>query len=273
MKGSGTAYMIKEKGMVINSDYHGLLHKAGLDSFARVWQCDGGNRIKIIRERSVTRMEIIDGVVLYLKRHNRRFIGLKRRSDARIEFENILAFKKNGLPTLTPVAMGERFVHFFWVESFLVTRDFSPFVTLENLLKKPPDFLIAQKKLWLKEIAVFARRMHQAGFNHQDFNANHVLIHYRDDSSKPAIATFDLQRVNRRKFLRFRWAIKALSELSYTLPDSLFDKDDRIFLFKSYKGKDRLNVWDLFQLSWIERKALRIGRHTEKRRKEPSAPV
>lgn len=262
--------MIKEKGMVINSDYHGLLRKAGLDSFERVWQCDDGNRnrnrIKTIKERSVTRMEI-DGVALYLKRHNRRFIGFKRRSDGRAEFENILAFKRNDLATLTPVAMGERFPRFFWVESFLITRDFSPFVTLENLLKKPPDFLIDQKKILLKEIAGFARRMHRAGFNHRDFNANHILLHYRSGSDAPEIATFDLQRVGKRKFLRFRWIIKSLAEINYTLPDKLFEEKDRLYLFLSYKGKNKLGFWDRLQFFWIKRKTARIRRHTEKRRK------
>ena len=255
--------MIKEKDMVINRDYRDLLRKSRLDSFERVWQYEGGKRIKTIKERSVTRIEI-EGVALYLKRHKRKFAGIKRLSDGRAEFENILAFKRNDLATLTPVAMGERFPRFFWVESFLITRDFSPFVSLENLLKNPSDFFIAQKKLWLREIAGFARRMHRAGFNHRDFNANHILFHCRNGSDTPEIATFDLQRVDRRKFLRFRWIIKGLAELNYTMPDKLFSKEDRVYLFQSYKGKERLNAYERFQLSWIERKTLRIGRHTEK---------
>jgi heptose I phosphotransferase len=257
--------MIEEKGMVINSDYHGLLRKAGLDSFEGVWQYKGGRRIKAIKERSVTRIEI-DGIALYLKRHKRRFAGLKRRSDGRAEFENILAFKRNDLATLTPVAMGERFPHFFWVESFLITRDFSPFATLENLIKKPPDSLIDQKKVLLREIAGFARRMHLAGFNHRDLNANHILLNYRNGSDVPEIATFDLQRVDKRKFLRFRWIIKCLAEINYTLPDKLFEEKDRLYLFLSYKVKNKLGFWDRLQFFWIKRKTARIRRHTEKRK-------
>ncbi|MCD4787116.1 MAG: hypothetical protein K8R09_02715, partial [Desulfobacterales bacterium] len=95
--------------------------------------------------------------------------------------------------------------------------------------------------------------------------------YYKDKSDAPDIALFDLQRVDRSSVLQFRWIIKSLAELNYTLPESLFDEEDRIPLLLSYRGKKKLNLWGWLQWLWIKRKTARIKRHTEKmmaRRKE-----
>jgi hypothetical protein len=60
--------------------------------------------------------------------------------------------------------------------------------------------------------------------------------------------------------------IKSLARLNYTLPDELFDTEDRIHLFLSYKNKSRLQMWDRLQWFWIKKKTARIKRHTEKMR-------
>jgi len=121
-----------------------------------------------------------------------------------------------------------------------------------------------RKRILIKEIALFARRMHQSGFNHRDFNATHILLHYETGSDMPKIALFDLQRVDRKRFLRYRWMIKTLAELNYTMPEKLFDTKDRLCLLLSYKRKNKLYAWDRLQWLWIKRKTARIKRHNEK---------
>jgi len=137
------------------------------------------------------------------------------------------------------------------------------------MLRDNPEFFmgenaIGRKRNLINRIGVFARKMHKQGFNHRDFNATHILLYYKDKSDAPNIALFDLQRVGRSSVLQFRWIIKSLSELNYTLPESLFDEEDRIFLLLSYKGKKKLNLWGWLQWLWIKRKTARIKRHTEK---------
>jgi hypothetical protein len=154
------------------------------------------------------------------------------------------------------------------VESFLITEAFHPFVSLERIINRRPEFLQGpegekRKTLLVEEIAHLARHMHRSGFNHRDFNATHVLLWYDDKSDTLKLALFDLQRVDRRRFFRFKWFIKTMAELNYTLPDTLFTAQDRLHLYLSYKEKRRLNFWDRFQLYWIKRKTARIGRHTE----------
>ena len=106
--------------------------------------------------------------------------------------------------------------------------------------------------------------MHQSGFNHRNFNATHILLYYSNQSNVPQMALFDLQRVDKGKFLRFRWIIKTLAEVIYSLHNEIFNKEDQIYLFESYKRKKRLGMWDHFQFFWIKRKTSRIKRHTEK---------
>jgi len=122
----------------------------------------------------------------------------------------------------------------------------------------------AKKRLMINEISILARRMHQNGFNHRDFNATHILLHYDIGADVPKIALFDLQRVERRKFFKFRWKIKSLARLNYTLPDDIFSAKDRLYIFLSYKGKDRLSPGDRLQWFWIKRKTAKIKRHTDK---------
>ena len=273
---------IKKNHLIFNKEYLKVLDDMHFDSFESVWNYQAGKTIKRIKARSVIRFEIqIAGRkrVFYLKRHNTKFAGLQRimalftpklfSSEGKKEFENICAFRKGGLGTVTPVIAGERSVKFFWIQSFLITEDFSPFISLEYMLRDNPEFFMGEnasnrKRNLINGIGIFAGRMHEKGFNHRDFNATHILLYYKDKSDAPDIALFDLQRVDRSSVSRFRWIIKSLAELNYTLPDGSFNKKDRISLLLSYKGKKKLNLWDWLQWLWIKRKTARIKRHTEK---------
>lgn len=275
--------------LIVNRDYLDILESCGLSDFRSIYHYAPRHIVKKTRERTVARVDICtkgEKRCFYFKHHNMarlrlcelvfRFIFGQRPSQGRSEFKNICDFRKNGIPTVRPVAAGERYAGLFRGESFLVTEAFDPFVSLENIIENRPEFLQGtkgeqRKTILMEEIAHLARHMHRSGFNHRDFNATHVLVRYDDGRDAPGLALFDLQRVDRRKFLRFRWFIKTMAELNYTLPDSLFNTEHRLHLYRSYKGKDRLNLWDTLQLFWIKRKAARIKRHTEnilKRRAE-----
>ena len=273
---------IKKDHLIFNKDYLEVLDDVHFDSFESVWEYQDGETIKKIKARSVIRFEIQTDSgkkYFYLKRHNTEFVGIKRilalfspkpvLSEGKREFENICDFREGGLGTVSPVAAGERFVKFGWVQSFLITEDFSPFISLEYMLRDNPEFFMGKnhsdrKRNLINRIGIFAGRMHEKGFNHRDFNATHILLYYKDKSDAPDIALFDLQRVDRSPFFRFRWIVKSLAELNYTLPEGIFDKKDRISLLLSYKGAKKLNLWGWLQWLWIKRKTARIKRHTEK---------
>jgi hypothetical protein len=165
---------------------------------------------------------------------------------------------------------GEKFSGCCRAESFLVTEDCYPYISLEDLLKNHPEFFKGpegrnRKKIMIHEISALAKKMHQSGFNHQDFNATHVLLNYKKGSDVPELALFDMQRVEKNKIFRLRWKIKSLARLNYTLPDELFTPQDRMNILLFYKGKTRPNFLDRLEWFWIKRKTARIKRHTEKK--------
>lgn len=266
--------------MTINRAYEDLLAALDLDDVDAVWDCTGGETIKQIPQRSVTRLKVSwngQTRLLYLKRHRPLRMGLsgrirqqgeQRYSQGRIEFDHICRFRENGFATVSPVACGEkrRGDH---VVSFLITEDFYPFVSLEEIIRHRPEFFSGtaggrRKDILLETVGRLARRMHRCGLNHRDFNATHILLHYAEGCEQPETALFDLQRVDRDSFFRFRWPIRTLARVGQTLPATLFTEADRLTLFRAYKGKAMLNLRDRFQRFWIHRKTARISRHTEK---------
>jgi len=274
---------VTTQNLTINREHETFLREVGLDSFEAIWRHQGGEFIKNIRPRSVVRITVSHASqkkIFYLKRHKKEFLGLwrlfsrflqtKGQSQGLLEFNNICEFRNRGLKTIVPVVAGEESSGFFWAESFLVTEDCQPYISLEDLLKNHPEFLTGpegenRKKILIAEIAALARKMHQSGFNHQDFNTTHILLNYEKGSDLPELALFDMQRVEKNRIFRIRWKIKSLARLNYTLPDELFTPEDRINLLRFYKKKPRLNFLDRLEWFWILKKTDRIRRHTEKK--------
>lgn len=269
--------------LVINLDFLPLLEEEGLVSFADFFHYPGGELIKRIPDRTVTRISLgQEGHFFYLKRHLlerhspwQRFSTCpKHVSEGAVEFDNCCLFRAHGLATALPVAMGEREIAGSKTQSFLITQDFAPLLSLEDIIRNSPHLLVGEtnrgrRQRLLFAAADYARRMHQSGFNHQDYNATHILLHEHDlDTQEQAmqLAVFDLQRVATNRFSAWRWPIKSLAELNYTLPEDLFGKDERLILLKSYLGTTELTL--LNRLLWraILAKTIKISRHAIKRR-------
>ncbi len=264
----------------VNNDYIDILQQKKLFSFEDIWSFKDGELLAEKGERSIARFQLLtdkgDIISLYIKRHvqslsicNRLYANSFVAEGVK-EFNNYCAFRLKGLATPVPVAAGVRYLSSSCVQSFLVTRDFHPLVPLEDLLLNTPGIFVGSSNLVkrqriLSAVASYAIKMHTSGFNQQDFNATHILVD-DPDSTRPLVALFDLQRVDTGYMNRYRWPVKALAEFIFTLPDDVFSDEDRLFLFKRYKGIDRLSLWDRFQYSWILRKVKRIRRHTEKKR-------
>ncbi len=268
--------------LVVNLDYSALLEGAGLVSFADFFHYAGGELIKRIPDRTVTRITL-GHVSFFLKRHLLeirhlwqqpllgRGAGEVEVSEGAGEFTNYCLFRQRGLATAVPVAMGERKVEGGGMESFLLTLDFSPLVSLESIIRSSPRLLAgpeneARRRQVLVIAAGYARQMHQSGLNHLDFNATHILLNKisRQDL-KPQVAVFDLQRVASNIMASWRWPIKTLAELNFTLPQALFSEDERLFMLTTYLGKAKLAALDRLLWRAVCAKTEKIARHTLKR--------
>jgi len=279
--------------LIINKRYQSFLERVGFTSFDAIWSFAGGEVIKQKGERTVIRVTLPcataraaepghcpdEDIVFYIKKHCQRLSLWQRLhfllrpaapcGEGLKEFHNYCLFRQCGLGTAVPVAAGIKFSSFFRADSLLITRDFSPLIALEEIVLQQPTTLQGmenqpKKENILREIARYARRMHDSGMNQKDFNATHILLQDLE-TKQPQMALFDLQRVDHNPLNRFRWPIKALAELSFTLPPPVFDEGDRIFIFSAYKGKKDLSVLDQWQYRLIRRKTDRIAKHTQKR--------
>jgi hypothetical protein len=291
--GTGRVSLEKLDHMVVNREFLPALKRAGMTDFERVFHFDGGTLVKRIKARSVTRITIggpMRPLDLYLKRHVGARAALSELLAAwmnpgrsitpgMVEFENICAFREHGLATVTPVAAGRRRIGLLRYESFLITESVSPFTSLEAIIRHDPARFEGPqgevfKRSLLTAVGVLARRMHAAGFNNRDFNATHVLIGPDEGNDRIALALFDLQRVDRKKWMRFRWMIKTMAELIYSMPAPLFSDRDHRRLFSAYAGRAGQGCRDRFLWWWIKKKVGRIARHTEniRRRRETLKP-
>ena len=266
--------------MVVNRDYTPLMSRNGLLDFDRLYHFTGGLVIKKIKERSVIRMTLTNHDEprnFFIKRHvaARPELdafsgnGLRRRSlsPGMAEFKNICDFREYHLATVTPVAAGQRHVGRLRYESFLMTEDVAPYISMEELILSHPERLngpdgFDTKRLIITAVAHLARSMHDSGFNHRDFNATHILIAPGEEAGDHYLGLFDLQRVDRKKWMRFRWMIKTMAELFYSMPDPVFSDSDRQFMFERYMGRQVPGWWAAFLMGWIVRKSSRIARHT-----------
>ncbi|MFW6332155.1 MAG: lipopolysaccharide kinase InaA family protein [Thermodesulfobacteriota bacterium] len=277
---TGSITRRKENGLLLNQAFRDLLKSNGLLDFDAIYRFKGGQIVKKISNRTIVRIELYapEKHILYLKRHvperisafiSPSFLDFSGTpSQGRLEFENICDFRQNSIPTVTPVACGEHRIHSNRVESFVLTEDFHPWISLEEMIRDQPGFFKGhegegRKKVLLDKLGQLAKKMHRSGFNHRDFNATHILLRYTEDGELHEPALFDLQRVDRKRIFRFRWIIKALAELNYSLPENLFTPKDRLRLFQAYHGKPSLSVWNQFQYLWVQKKTGRISRHTD----------
>ena len=109
-----------------------------------------------------------------------------------------------GVPTITPVALGERRVRRFLLENYLVTKEIPNTLPLDEFVERrlplmPPARQGRLRRDLARVLADLTARLHDAGFVHQDFHPGNLLIRIEpDDSLRLAVIDLDALRVTRR---------------------------------------------------------------------------
>ena len=109
-----------------------------------------------------------------------------------------------GVPTITPVALGERRVRRFLLENYLVTKEIADTLPLDEFVERRLPLMPADRQGRLRRdlarvLADLTARLHDAGFVHQDFHPGNLLIRLEpDDSLRLAVIDLDALRVTRR---------------------------------------------------------------------------
>lgn len=249
-----------------------LFEDNGLVEFHTFMEFRGGQRIALQRGRTVTHLEL-GGRAFYLKRNKFNWVEFIKTiahlkwppRNALGEWNNILALKRLGIPTVSPVAMGEKRTLGLELASFIVTEELYGAESLEKIIEKEFSGPITKAKRRrkysiIRNVARIARIMHTNGMCHQDFYLGHFFL---DD--KNTLYLIDLQRVLHWQEVPKRYIIKDLGQLNYSADFiGCVSRTDRMRFFLEYLGLESLGPAEKNIARLIAAKTNRIAVHTVK---------
>lgn len=230
-----------DTGWWVRSDWSDALLREGrlpLDE----WKRDG--RLKTVKRgphRVVYRADLAEGPV-YVKHFLVPNFRAKARQwfragKGRNEGRRAAKLEAIGVPTITPVALGERRVGKFLLENFLVTKEIPDTVPLDEFVERRMPLMSEARQGRLRRdlarvLADLTARLHDAGFVHNDFHPGNVLIRIEaDDSLRLAVIDLDALRVTRR--LSWNDARENLALLNHYFW-SRCNRSDRFRFLKAY---------------------------------------
>ena len=130
-----------------------------------------------------------------------------RRGKGRNEGKSTQHLASIGVPTITPIALGERRQRKFLFENYLVTLAISSAIPLDEFVERHlperPEPIRSQIRQQLaKAMAVLTARLHEAGLLHQDFHPGNIMVRLAADHT-PELFMIDLDAL--RKIRRVTW--------------------------------------------------------------------
>jgi hypothetical protein len=260
-------------GMIANGTEWSPDLAATLGSFSSIMQQPGIQEVTRKRGRTVVTVPWHDGRG-FLKRHTplslmaacRRWLeGEARVSSARAEWNAIRLLRTLGIPSIVPIAMGERLRWGFWERgSFLLTAELTGARSLEDVFSTQSMLSFHARVRLARRIGLLARRLHSAGLVHRDFYLGHIYLQGSLEGAYQ-LHLLDLQRVCVGAQLGNRWSVKDVSALLFSsLPIVSISNGDRLRFLLAYFNVSSLTP----RLRRFSRRVLdkndRVARHTEK---------
>jgi len=270
---------VRSGRVLVNEPFIPLLMENGMVGFGSVFRYDRGQRldkanIGTWRQRWRADLNHFGGrqEAIYLKRYDsppfrdqlRRLLGGHAfHSTAWWEWRNIRRVAGAGIPTLTPVAFGEKMRGFVERQSFIATQGI-PGVSLEQWVPEHwgqgRTVDARARRSLIEQAALLVRTLHAAGLFHRDLYLSHVFISTNHDG-RVVLRLIDLQRVFRPHWRRHRWQVKDLAALHYSTPRNCLPLTDRIRFLRQYLGVRRLGPAGKSLVRDILAKSRRIEHH------------
>lgn len=142
-----------------------------------------------------------------------------RRGKGRNEARRAEHLAKIGVPTITPIALGERRRGAFLLENVLITPAIPDTRPLDEFVEVAlPCFEERRRRkiarALAKELGRLTARMHQHGIVHEDFHPGNILVRLSGDD-RPFLAMIDLDALRVRRRLSWRAARANLALLNH----------------------------------------------------------
>jgi tRNA A-37 threonylcarbamoyl transferase component Bud32 len=167
------------------------------------WLADGRARIvKYAPHRTIYRVAL-NGLSFYLKHYPLADLRgwlrqLVRPSKARTEYQRAIDVAARGVPTVVPLALGERCSRLGPADSFLLTYTLEGAEPLNDFVERLPALPPARQTHVRQRLAVamaeLVARMHEAGVLHNDLHAANLMVRLEEDD-RPALYLIDLHAV------------------------------------------------------------------------------
>ena len=162
------------------------------------------------------------------------------------EFNNIIDFRENSLPTVEPIYFGSKKVDGN-SRAILMTKDLEGYEPLDTPVFARDGAIMKNKKNRIQIMSALAavmQKMHSHRFRHNCFYAKHVFIKAVDDAWD--IRIIDLEKLNKSIFKK-----QAMMRDLYTLPRRLsgWGYRDRLHFLKIYFQEKKLssNTKEIFR--------------------------
>ena len=209
------------------------VRQMGLDSPSGAFAFDSGQQLTKpgLAGRRRTRLEVqLPGggqAVVYLKRYSSESFYQKIRrlllygigaSQAGVERDNIEQARIAGLATMDVLAFGQEKSFLGVKRGFLVVSSV-PGDALERTCRAFLDTcgLDSPAAAMLTcRLAELVGKLHRSGYVHRDLYASHIFM--ETGPAGPELWLIDLARMFRPRLRRFRWKVKDLAQLRYSMP-------------------------------------------------------
>jgi len=257
-----------------------MLAEAGLDTVEGAFAYSSGRDITVmgLGHRQRWKLTLSDPAgqprLLFMKRYGREPLKwrLQRRltygrggSPASVELNNIHAAHVAGVPTIDqaagghePGAAGARrsYIIMTAVAGQALEQCAEGFVALHG----PGSREVSQLT---RDLAQLVRRFHQAGYVHRDLYASHIFMVSRPGGVE--LRLIDLARMFAPSWRRFRWRVKDLAQLKYSMPPGWVERHWNSFMVSYLEGRSSLVRWQYERA--VDRKVASITRHVERKRR------
>ncbi|NOT14768.1 MAG: lipopolysaccharide kinase [Methylotenera sp.] len=173
------------------------------------------------------------------------------------EFGMMQHLAKHDVPSLKPVAFGQRLVNGN-LQALLMTEELVGFIPLEQAVKQMfaegRPVLREQRKL-IMQVAKTVSKMHRSGVQHRSLYPKHLFV---DTANMQDAVVIDLEK-SRIKLLPFMRTFYDLSTLNRH--SEFWSKSARLYFYKQYLGVEQLNAWQKFVLKMIAKRSSRHKTH------------
>jgi tRNA A-37 threonylcarbamoyl transferase component Bud32 len=189
-------------------------------------------------DRNVSRLTLGTGasaIPAFLKREHRvpwrdrlanALAGFGFVSRSQREFQMLVRLRDAGIGCPDPIAAGEDGLG----RAFLVVRELAGGVDLRVFLHRRQGTSHYHRCRFARRLGEALARIHDAGFDHPDLYAKHVLV----DPVSEAIRFLDWQRSRRRSHLPWSRRWQSLAALDATLADDLATVGERLLCLRAY---------------------------------------